>query len=131
MSTQTERTQKQTNYTHRHQCRPCNHLKLLSLISHTIFAAKKKKEHFVTAMTGDKAPNKIFQVFPAVTDVHAFEACTSITARKLPSMFSQNAVLSLRGQCCVLVIQRNIYILNGCFYFCSDNKATIAEAWHV
>lgn len=101
---------------------------LKSNFSHYI-DVKADRENIISAPTNrafcyrdhwDKAQNKTLSVFSAVTNVHClfgFRACTSITAHKLQFMSSQDAILSVREQCCVLLIHHKLYILNYFFLF--------------
>lgn len=110
--------QKLTNYTHKHDHRPRNHLKCL--ISYIILMWKKVTGRIisavtkrVTAMTRTKLQIKhcqCFQLWQMADVCLVFEVRTSITAQKLQFMFSQDALLSIRGQCCVLLIHGSRYI---------------------
>ena len=106
------RHKKQTIYTHKHHHRPCNQMLKSNFSCHiyvkecdresTISAARKRA--FCDSNDCDKS-NKTLSAFPAVTDVHclfSFEACTSIIVHKLPFIFSQDTLLTISGQSCVL-----------------------------
>lgn len=100
----------------------------------------QQKRAFCNSDVWDKAPNKTLSEFPAVTNVFClfgFEARSSITVRTLQFMFSQNAILSIREQCCYGKIYIECFFSPFCFltrffavlfcprlsYFWSDNKS--------